>query len=272
MQRQAGGQVSDAVALEPRAAEFPMAEQGGGGPGADQFGQAVRAGKAGVGVDLHPAIVLHQVHAAGLAEAEVADQRRQLAHVQAQPGDAEQPAVALDALVDEQRQLAGTAVGVDVEDARLAALDEAEVPGVLWVVVAERALAALVGVVGARRAVDDQRREGPLRGAQAAQIADEIVLSRGIGAGGEPVLHQAVVGDAGDRRDRAGQLAFEVVADGFDARRQRLFEQVAFAQAVDQQGVQAEHDEQAEQQRAAHAEDQLGLNTAMPRAHVGMSS
>ncbi|MNM70722.1 hypothetical protein D3C81_823600 [compost metagenome] len=229
VQRQAGGQIVDTVAAERRAVEILVAEQGSGALGTDQLGQRARAGNAGIGMNLHPPIVLHQIHAAGLAEAEVADQRRQLAHVQAQPGDAEQFAVTLDALVDEQRQLAGASVGVDIEDARLAAVDEAEIPGVLRIVAAERALPALVGVIGAIGAVDDQRGEGLLRGADAAQVAHEFVPSRRVRASGEPVLHQGVVGDAGDRGDRSAELAFEVVADRLDARRQGLFEQVALA-------------------------------------------
>jgi len=57
------------------------------------------------------------------------------------------------------------------------------------------------------------------------------------------------------------------VAHRFDARRQRLFDQIALGEAVDHEGINANHDQNTDQQGGAHAQDQLPLNTASPELH-----
>ena len=50
---------------------------------------------------------------------------------------------------------------------------------------------------------------------------------------GQPVAHHAIAGDVLGGRERLNKDALDVVAHRFDARRQRLFDQIALGEAVD---------------------------------------
>ncbi|MNV86434.1 hypothetical protein D3C71_1804690 [compost metagenome] len=84
---------------------------------------------------------------------------------------------------------------------------------------------------------------------------------------GQPVAHHAVAGDVLGGGERLNEDALDVVAHRFDARRQGLLDQIALGEAVDHQGINANHDQDTDQQGGAHAQDQLPLNTASPELH-----
>ena len=75
-------------------------------------------------MNLDQTVGTHEIDLAALTEAEVVNQLRQLFHAQAQPGNAHDFAGLLDFKVDEQRQFSGGRVVVDIEGARLVAVEE----------------------------------------------------------------------------------------------------------------------------------------------------
>ncbi len=219
------------------------------------------------GSDLDQTVGTHEIDLAALAKAEVVDQLRQLFHAQAQPGDTDHFAGLLDLQVDEQRQFSGGAIVVDVQGARLVAVEEGIEPGISRFGPAEGAVQTFFGDVVIGVAADDQRSEGFMFGADAFQILREGCCFATVFTRGQPVAHHAVAGDVFGGGQRLDEDAFDVVARRFDARRQRLFDQIALGEAVDHQGINANHDQDADQQGGAHAENQLPLNTASPQLH-----
>ena len=114
---------------------------------------------------------------------------------------------------------------------------------------------------------DDQRGKGFVFGADAFEISGERAGLGTVFTRGQPVAHHAVAGDVLGGGEGLDEDAFDVVAHRFDARRQRLLDQIALGEAVDHEGINANHDQDADQQGGAHAQDQLPLNTASPELH-----
>ncbi|MNI49075.1 hypothetical protein D3C73_1036720 [compost metagenome] len=195
------------------------------------------------------------------------NQLRQLFHAQAKPGNAHDFAGLLDLEVDEQRQFSGGRVDVDIEGARLVAVEERVEPGVFGIGTTEGAVQAFFGNVMAGRGADDQRGKGFVLGANAFQILREAGGPGAVLTPGQPVAHHAVAGDVLGGGKGLNEDPLDVVAHRFDARRQRLFDQIALGEAVDHQGINANHDQDTDQQGGAHAQDQLPLNTASPELH-----
>ena len=100
--------------------------------GANLLGQGAFAAELRLGVNLDQTVGTHEIDLAALTEVEVVDQLRQLFHAQAKPGNAHDFTGLLDLEVDEQRQFSGRGVIVDIEGARLVAVEERVEPGVLW--------------------------------------------------------------------------------------------------------------------------------------------
>lgn len=82
-------------------------------------------------MNLDQAIVTHQEHLPVFAKFEVMDQLRQFGHAQAHTGHTDQLAILFHAIIDEQRELAGGTVDVDVDQAFGTAVDVAVEPFVL---------------------------------------------------------------------------------------------------------------------------------------------
>ncbi|MCY1509004.1 hypothetical protein D9M68_433330 [compost metagenome] len=255
-----------AVALEAQRLAT-AGQQPGRGLGAHQPAQRGDAAQRGIRMDLDRAPGVDQEHLAARAEAEVADHLRHRRQVVAEAGHAEGLAAPLDALVDEQRGSAGGLVDIDLQHPVAAAVDQSVEPLVLRLAALEGAHQALAGGVVAAGEGDDGGGQGLLLDAHALQVAGELVAPRRVFAVRQPVLHQAVLGDAGVGGDRRGEHPLEVVADRQHPRRQRLLDQVAVAQAVDHPGVDADDQEEADQQGGAHAEGELPLDAALPESH-----
>lgn len=108
----------------------------------DLLREGALAAELRLGMDLDQTVGTHEIDLAAFAKAEVVDQLRQLFHAQAQPGDTDHFAGLLDLQVDEQRQFSSGAIVVDVQGARLVAVEEGIEPGIGWFGPAERAIQA----------------------------------------------------------------------------------------------------------------------------------
>ncbi len=117
------------------------------------------------------------------------------------------------------------------------------------------------------RGANNNRGKGFVLGADAFQIVDEASGLGTVFTCGQPVTHHAVTGDVLGGGEGLNEDSFYIVAHRFDARRQRLFDQIALGKAIDHEGINANHDQNTDQQGGAHAQDQLPLNTASPELH-----
>ncbi len=114
--------------------------------GADLFDQRAFAAELRLGMNLDQTVGTHEIDLAALTEVEIVDQLRQLFHAQPEASDAHDFAGLLDLEVDEQRQFAGGGVIVDIEGARLVAVEESIEPGVLWIGATEGPVQAFFSV------------------------------------------------------------------------------------------------------------------------------
>ncbi|MNF50480.1 hypothetical protein D3C84_317770 [compost metagenome] len=233
----------------------------------DLLGQLSLATERGVRVYLDQAVRAHQEYTATLTEAEVVYQLRQLAHAQAQPGDADGSTGLFHAQVDEQRQFSTARIGIDIQGTRLAAVEKMIEPGVRRVAAAQGPVQPLLIVIVAAIGIGDQRGKCLVFAPQPFQVSDKLRRLGGILAIRQPLPHHAVVGDVRRSGQRLHQYSLDVVAHRLDAGRQRGIEQIGLCEAVDHRGIDADHDQNTDQQGRAHAQDQLPLDTAPPELH-----
>ena len=121
-------------------------------------------------MNLDQTVGTHEIDLAALTETEVVDQLRQLFHAQAQARRRPRLSGLLDLEVDEQRQFSGRRVVVDIEGARLVAVEERVEPGVFRIGTTEGPVQAFFVEVMIGRGADDQRGKGFVLGADAFQI------------------------------------------------------------------------------------------------------
>ncbi|MNT07937.1 hypothetical protein D3C72_1426610 [compost metagenome] len=268
-QGQAERQVAFAVTAEAAAAQaFAAGHQHLGGIRAELFGELAFAAEGSVRMNLDQAIVTHQEHLAVLAKFEVMDQLRQFGHAQAHARHTDQLAILFHAIVDEQRELAGGTVDVDVDQAFGTAVDVAVEPFVLGVAAAEGTVQAILVVVVAGFGRDEQGGEGLVALLGGGQVFNEWSGLGGVFTGGKPVAQQGVAGNIRRRHQRLAEHALDVVADGLDAGGQRGIDQVAFGEAVERHRENDDHHQDARQQGGTHAGDQLPLDALTPDTHA----
>ncbi|MCY1420504.1 hypothetical protein D9M71_361260 [compost metagenome] len=187
-QRQAQGQVVLAVTLEAAAVQaFGSVQDSLGGRLTDLLGKLGFATQLLLRMNLDQAIAAHQKHPAALTETEVVDQFRQFGHAQAEPGNADQFSGLFHPVVDEQCQFTGTAIGVDVEQARIAAVDEAKEPFVGRIAAAQRTIKAFLVVVMVAFSGGEQRREGLVFLPQRFEVLDKLRRLGSVFARRQPV-------------------------------------------------------------------------------------
>ncbi|MNJ69244.1 hypothetical protein D3C77_655710 [compost metagenome] len=136
---------------------------------------------------MNQAITAHQKHPSTLTEAEVVDQLRQLGHAQAKPGDPHQLTGLLHPIVDKKRQLTGAAIGIDVEQARVAAVDETVKPFVRRVASAQGSVQAFFVVVVIGFGACEQCRERLVFLAQGFEILNELRRLGTVFTCGQPI-------------------------------------------------------------------------------------
>ena len=263
--------------LRHRQVDLPVAFEAHRGAGAaeqflrralaKQLAQMRAAVQLGLRVNLDRALAIDQEHPALGAETKVADHLRHGLQAVTQPGNTKGLTIALDPLIDEQGWLAGGLVDIDFQRAVAVAVDQRVEPLVFRLIALEGAQQPVTGGVGAAVQRDNRGGQGILLGAHAFQVTGELAAPGIVLPRRQPILNQAVFGDAGIRGDRRGKHPLQVIADRQHPRRQRLLHQIALGQAIDQRRIDAHHDQDAGEQRRAHAEDQLPLNTALPEVH-----
>ncbi|MNZ35897.1 hypothetical protein D3C78_533040 [compost metagenome] len=234
----------------------------------DLLGELLLTAERRLRMHLDQTVAAHQHHPPTFAEAEVVDQFGEFGHTQAKPGDTHQLPGFLHPIVDEQCQFAGAAVGVDVQQARVATVDKAEKPLVRRVAAAEGAVQAFLVVIVVARCSGKQRGKGMVLFAQGFEVLDKLRRLGAVFPCRQPIAQQRVVGNVGRRRQRSAKHALDVVTNRLNARRQGGVDQVTLGQAIDRHAIDADHDQNAQQQRCAHACDQLPLDTAPPELHV----
>ncbi|MND83973.1 hypothetical protein D3C80_758510 [compost metagenome] len=267
-QWQAQGQVLFAIALEA-AATHPLlsVQQRLCRRFANLLGELTLAAELLLWVNLNEPVITNEENPSSLTKAEVVNQRRQLGHAQAEPGNAHQLPGFFHSVIDKQRQFSSTAIGIDVEQARIAAVDKAVEPLVCRVAATQGAVQAFFVVIVVSFSGRKQCGERLILLPQGFEVLDELRRLGWIFARRQPVTQQGVVGNIRGRGERAAQHPFDVVTNCLNARRQSGVDQVTFGQAIDRHRVDRHDDKNAHQQGCAHACDQLPLDTAPPELH-----
>src|SRR5690606_10864199 len=243
------------------------AQQSSGRLAAHKPGQFRAVVVVAVRVDHDASGGIDEIDLTPLAEAKPADQLRHRLQAVAQPDGTQLATVGDDALVDEHRRLTRGFVDIDVDTAVPVAIDQAIEPALARVAAVEHPRQSTFGVVMTAGENGDGDSQRPLLRAHPLKITAHGFCLLSTLAIEQPVLNQRIAGYSRRCRNRSGQGALDIVADGGDIGRQRFADQISLSQAIDRRGIHQDDNQDAGQRGCAHADNQLPLDAAIHKAH-----